>query len=177
MLRRLIGGDVELTTSMDPDVAPILIDPSQLEQVLLNLVVNARDAMPNGGTVRVVLANTRIDAAWSGQAVLAPGDYVELSVADTGSGMTDEVKSHVFEPFFTTKQEERGTGLGLATVYGVVEKAGGTIEIDSEVGRGTTFRILLPAASEAESSRVGERTAPPRGTATVLLVEQEPVSV
>lgn len=174
MLRRLIGEHVVLTTSMEPDVAPVRIDPNQLEQVLLNLVVNARDAMPNGGSVRVVLANTRIDAARSAQTMLAPGEYVELSVADTGSGMSDEVKSHVFEPFFTTKQEGRGTGLGLATVYGVVEKAGGTIGIDTGLGRGTTFHILLPTSSEAESSMAGEPdSAPPRDTATGRRVEHE----
>lgn len=178
MLRRLIGEDIKLTTSIHPDSGRVRADPSQIEQVLLNLVVNARDAMPKGGTIEIELANVVLGgAAGRSHATLAPGRYVRLSVRDTGSGMTHEVKARIFEPFFTTKEEGRGTGLGLAMVYGIVEQAGGAIDVDSEVDRGTAFHVYLPRTSEPEVVQVAEAATAPevgRGTETVLLVEDEP---
>ncbi|MFO0603734.1 MAG: PAS domain S-box protein [Polyangiales bacterium] len=173
ILRRLIGEDIELETSLGP-VPAIRVDPGQLEQVLINLAVNARDAMPTGGRLRI--ATGPADVAPGGRpehAELAPGRYVELSLADDGAGMAPEVKAHVFEPFFTTKGVGKGTGLGLATVYGIVRQAGGAIWVDSEAGRGTAFHMLFPPARGAA---VGSPPAPevaPRGTETVLLVEDE----
>jgi two-component system cell cycle sensor histidine kinase/response regulator CckA len=132
MLRRLLGRDVELRVETAPDLRPILADPSQLAQVLLNLGVNARDAMPDGGTLTLHTANA--------------GASVLLEVRDTGCGMSPEVQARIFEPFFTTKEPGKGTGLGLSTVYGIVQQAGGSISVESEVGRGTVFRVLFPAA-------------------------------
>jgi signal transduction histidine kinase len=134
MLRRLIGEDVELVALLDPDVSHVQADPTQVEQVIVNLAVNARDAMPNGGSVTIETSDVRTD----------DGDFVELRMTDTGVGMTDVERQQLFDPFFTTK--EGGTGLGLATVYGIVEQSGGTIEVDSAPGRGSTFTIRLPAA-------------------------------
>jgi two-component system, cell cycle sensor histidine kinase and response regulator CckA len=176
LLRRLIGEDVALVTRLDPALGSIKADPGQLEQVLMNLAVNARDAMPEGGTLTVETANIMLD---TGFAMANPGarsgEYAVLTVADTGIGMSDEVRSHVFEPFFTTKERGKGTGLGLATAYGIVKQSDGYITVDSEPGHGTTFRIYFPrAAGAAAASGRGERSAlSPRGTETILLVEDE----
>jgi PAS domain S-box-containing protein len=173
MLRRLIGEDVELVVSREPGLLPVQADPGRIEQVVLNLLVNARDAMPAGGRVTIETANVR---RTSGDGLdLPPGAYVSLAVSDTGTGMTGEVRSHLFEPFFTTKAEGKGTGLGLATVYGIVKQAGGDVRVDSEPGRGSRFEVLLPAAPPEIA--LGEAVAASdqvlAGTETVLLVEDE----
>jgi signal transduction histidine kinase len=175
MLRRLLGEDVELVTSLAEDVWLVEIDSTHLEQVLMNLAVNARDAMPGGGTLSIETANTTLDehiVAHKPARVL-PGDYVTLSVSDSGCGMDEEVRQHMFEPFFTTKGERGGTGLGLSTVYGIVKQAGGFIWVYSEPGHGTTFKVVLPrvqgsavkAAPKARAHRLQQ------GSETVLLVE------
>ncbi len=173
MLRRVIGEDIELVTELAPGLRRVQADPGQLEQVVLNLAVNARDAMPQGG--RLTLATA--DADPQGPAARRrPGQYVQLIVRDTGCGMTDEVKARIFEPFFTTKGVGQGTGLGLATVYGIVEQSGGCIEVESAPGRGTTFTIELPAADAAPGepgSTEAVRAGAYRGNETVLLVEDE----
>jgi PAS domain S-box-containing protein len=162
MLRRLIGEDVELLTMLEPDLAAVLADPTQLEQVIVNLAVNARDAMPQGGSVTIATANV----------VLAGEPLVELLLTDTGVGMTEAERAQLFDPFFTTKVG--GTGLGLATVYGVVEQSGGSIEVDSAPGEGSSFRILLPAVAEpAVQAPLDDDESPAAGTETVLLVEDE----
>jgi signal transduction histidine kinase len=175
LLRRLIGEDIELVKDLDPDLGRIKADPGQMEQVVMNLVVNARDAMPTGG--RLTLRTRNVDSLLGEDSAngIPPRAYVLLEVADTGCGMDDHVKAHLFEPFFTTKDLHKGTGLGLATVYGIVNQTGGRIGVESEPGRGATFRIYLPR-QEAEMSApevgVGQPTV--RGKReTVLLVEDE----
>ena len=177
LLRRLIGEDIEIVLPPPSGAATIKADPGQIEQVLINLAVNARDAMPGGGTLRVATAN--VAAGFEGErtsAALPPGEYVRLTVSDTGVGMSDAVKAHLFEPFFTTKEVGKGTGLGLATCYGIVTQSGGHIEIESQGGRGTTVTIWLPRAEGAavDSLRLRDAPDPPGGTETVLLVEDEP---
>jgi hypothetical protein len=175
LLDRTIGEEVVLQTDLSPDVWPILADTGQIEQVLVNLVVNARDAMSGGGTLCIQTSNVCVDAdvTAAGQRRRA-GSYVRLSVSDTGTGMTDEVIAHVFEPFYTTKRDGSGTGLGLATVYGIVAQAGGTIDIDSQLGVGTTFTMMFPITDEvavpAEPIPADPQT---RTGQTVLLVEDE----
>jgi CheY-like chemotaxis protein len=178
MLTRLLGEDIRLVTRLDPGVAPVLIDPGQFEQVLMNLAVNARDAMPDGGTLRIETANATLDDAWCHQHPgSTPGAYGLVRVSDTGMGMSRDVMSHLFEPFFTTKPSGEGTGLGLAMCYGIVRQSGGTIWVSSEVGRGTTFDIYLPRHTgdqPGERPVVREGTAAPnRGKETILLVEDE----
>jgi PAS domain S-box-containing protein len=178
LLRRLIGEDIELITLPADDLGQIKADPSQIEQVIVNLVVNARDAMPQGGRLTIETANTILDAGYARQHVGAvPGDYVMLAVSDTGYGMDKEVQQHIFEPFYTTKEVGKGTGLGLATCYGIVKQHGGNIWLYSEVGHGTTFKVYLPRVYEATENLVGhvDDTPVPRGTETVLLVEDEPL--
>ncbi len=175
MLRRLIGERVTLTSALDPAVPGVRADRGQIEQVLTNLVVNARDAMPAGGSVALQTRRESLDAAdvraYPG---FAPGGYAMLSVSDTGSGMSDEVKAHLFEPFFTTKAPGKGTGLGMATSYGIVKRFGGHITVYSEVGRGTNVQVLLPAAGEeAPGAERAGGDALPRGGETVLLVEDD----
>ncbi len=150
LLRRTLGEHVELATSLAGGLWPVLADPGQMEQVLVNLAVNARDAMPGGGTLTIDTSNITVDAdTIAGGSEARPGRNVRLRVSDTGTGMTAEVIEHVFEPFFTTKEEGAGTGLGLATVYGILAQAGGHIQIYSEPGAGTTFNIMLPVTAEA----------------------------
>ena len=176
MLHRLIGEDIELRTSLAADLGSVKADPGQFDQVIVNLVVNARDAMPDGGDLTITTANVELDTAYCQRHPdLKPGNYVLLSVGDTGQGMPPEVKRRLFEPFFTTKPKGRGTGLGLAVIFGVVKQAGGTIEVDSEPGQGTTFKIHLPR-SEEPAVKLARPNAPsvvPHGHETVLLVEDE----
>ncbi|MBI5543216.1 MAG: PAS domain-containing protein, partial [Deltaproteobacteria bacterium] len=176
MLGRILGEDIELSAVLDPELGAVKVDPGQMEQILVNLAVNARDAMPQGGCLSVRTSDTTLDEEWCAHhPSTRPGDYVKLEVSDTGQGMTDEVKAHLFEPFFTTKPKGRGTGLGLATIYGAVKQSGGTIEVYSEVGRGTTFKIYLPrVAGKAQKLEPGNRGEElPRGNETVLVVEDE----
>jgi signal transduction histidine kinase/CheY-like chemotaxis protein len=176
MLQRLIGEDIKLVTEAAPDLPPIKADPGQIEQVLLNLAVNARDAMPEGGTLTIRTAEVTLDEDYATRHLIMPGDYVMVSVTDTGAGMTDEVKRHIFEPFFTTKEQGKGTGLGLATCFGIVQQSNGHIHCDSQTGKGAEFRIYLPPVHGKEEAVV-DLEAPavlPRGTETVLLAEDEP---
>ena len=178
MLRRLIGEDIEFCTVLDSAAGHIKADPGQIEQVIMNLAVNARDAMPNGGKLTVTTANTTLDKnQLNNFPDLCAGDYVMLTIADTGTGMSEEVKAHLFEPFFTTKPPGKGTGLGLATCFGIVKQNAGHINVHSELGRGTTFKIYFPQVQSAlESPRVHIMpTEATGGNETVLLVEDEPV--
>lgn len=177
MLRRTIGENIELIVQMDPEIRAIQFDPRQLDLVLLNLALNARDAMPQGGTL--VMETQRFSRTSGGQPrELAPGRYVLLKVADTGCGMEESVLQRLFEPFFTTKTLGRGTGLGLATVYGIVKQSGGHIEVASAVGKGTTFSLFFPETASKVAQPATPRKPPkekmPRGTETILLVEDEP---
>jgi two-component system cell cycle sensor histidine kinase/response regulator CckA len=153
MLKRLMGDEIELVTNLDPLLGFVLADPGQMHQVLMNLLVNARDAMPGGGTATIDSANREVaEGDREEMPGIPPGSYVTLTVADTGVGMTEEVRAHLFEPFFTTKQPGRGTGLGLSTVYGIIHQSGGHILVESEPGRGARFRILLPRLESPQSS-------------------------
>jgi len=176
MLRRAIGEDIELVSILADDLGRVKADPGQIEQVIMNLVVNARDAMPSGGKLTIETANVQLDELYAHRCIgAAPGCYVELSVSDTGTGMTPEVKDHIFEPFFTTKEKDRETGLGLSVVYGIVKQTGGNIWVDSEPGQGTVFRIHLPRVDEPLQELKGKVDLRdlPRGSETVLVVEDE----
>jgi two-component system cell cycle sensor histidine kinase/response regulator CckA len=176
MLRRLLGSDVMLETELDPGLWYVLADPSQLEQVLVNLVVNARDAMPEGGRVTITAENAMLDAAAAERANgVRPGAYVRLSVRDTGVGMDVATQARIFDPFFTTKETGQGTGLGLSTVYGIVEQSGGHIAVESAPGQGATFTIYLPRHAGPGAGVVPpvDRRRLPGGTETLLLVEDE----
>jgi len=174
MLRRLIGEDVKLVTRLDPGLGRVKMDQGQLEQVIVNLVVNSRDAMPMGGTVTVETKNVALDRESARTAAdLAPGDYIVLSVSDTGSGMSTEVQARLFEPFFTTKESNKGTGLGLATSYGIVKQAGGHIAVDSTQGAGSTMSVFLPRSMAITDPSPGTAAATSRGTELVLLVEDD----
>ncbi|MDZ4717402.1 MAG: PAS domain S-box protein [Roseiflexaceae bacterium] len=176
MLRRLIGEDIELVTLLASDLGYVKADIGQLEQVITNLVVNARDAMPNGGKLIVKTSTIVLEGTTAQQQNLPTGRYVVLAISDTGSGMDSEVLQHIFEPFFTTKEVGKGTGLGLATCYSIVKQHSGAIQVDSAIGHGTTFTIYL-ACVEATAAIVqsAEPAGAPRGTETVLLVEDEPL--
>ncbi len=177
MVRRLIGEDVELEVHLAPDLGLVRVDPGQITQALVNLLVNARDAMPDGGVVAITTANVTLDeAATRAQAGLAPGPFIRLEVRDSGVGMSDEVQSHLFEPFFTTKEAGHGTGLGLASVYGIVKQHQGHVVIQSQAGLGTTVQIYLPRFTGPAYPPARHEAAqpPPRGHETVLVVEDEP---
>lgn len=172
-LRRLIGEDIELTVDLAPSLWFVEADRGQIEQVLINLTVNARDAMPKGGPLKIRTANVRIDADGVKSRPIAYGSYVSISVSDQGCGMDAETKARAFEPFFSSK-ESRGTGLGLSIVYGIVIQSGGEIILDSEVGQGTNIEILLPAVNRTPGATHGSsEDAPARGTGTVLVVEDD----
>ena len=176
MLRGAIGENIEFSNKMAENLGKVKADAGQIEQVIVNLVVNARDAMPNGGKLTLETANVELDQQYARTHVrVTPGHYVMLSVNDTGKGMAPEIKEHIFEPFFTTKEEGLGTGLGLFMVYGIVQKHGGHIVVDSEPAVGTTFKIYLPQVDEQmealEEGLLGNRL--PRGGETVLVVEDD----
>ncbi len=176
MLSRLIGEDIKLRLVLAPDLLPVKADSGQLEQVLLNLAVNARDAMPNGGELIIETTNVNLDHDYARRhADVSPGEYVLLAVSDTGVGMTEEVKSRLFEPFFTTKEVGKGTGLGLATCFGIVKQNGGHIRAYSELGEGTTFKVYLPQAEGVASpiSKPEPIDILTQGTETILLAEDE----
>ncbi len=178
MLQRLLGEHIQLVTHAVPGLGLIKVDPSQFEQVIVNLALNAHDAMPDGGQLTIETANVELDAAYaSAHAEMVAGPFVLLAVSDTGSGMAAETQAHAFEPFFTTKEPGKGTGMGLATVFGIVKQSGGSIYLYSEPGHGTTFRIYLPRVDEAPVPAAGEPVEvhpAPSGTETILFVEDEP---
>jgi two-component system, cell cycle sensor histidine kinase and response regulator CckA len=177
MLRRLLGEDILLRTALDQALGKVRVDPGQFEQVLMNLAVNARDAMPDGGRLTLETRNVELDEAYCAlHSGVRPGPRVLLSVSDTGHGIPPEVREHLFEPFFTTKPAGQGTGLGLATIFGAVKQAGGSIEVYSEPGLGAAFKLLLPRAEGPVDTRPagGPSTASTRGSETVLLVEDDP---
>ncbi|MGI9040607.1 MAG: ATP-binding protein, partial [Gemmatimonadales bacterium] len=174
LLRRLIGEHIEVILGLDDGLGSVRADPTQLEQVLLNLAINARDAMPEGGTLRFETSNVAVNGDYASTHLgLEPGPYVMLAVTDTGHGMDPVTKAQIFEPFFTTKEEGKGTGLGLATVYGIVKQSGGSIYVYSEPGHGTTFKVYLPCVGlcAAAEEHVGVGGGPARGGEVVLLAE------
>ncbi|MEO7648963.1 MAG: response regulator [Bryobacteraceae bacterium] len=171
MLRRLIGEDIDMTTRLDPNVGPVLADPGQMHQVLLNLALNARDAMPAGGKMRIATAHASVVEAVGEERT---GSWVMLSVMDTGTGIDEKIRSHIFEPFFTTKEPGRGTGLGLSTVYGIVEQSGGWIRVISSPGAGSTFQVFLPPGNRTVAAVPPVlHTTGVRGKGTVLVVEDQ----
>jgi len=175
VLRSTLGAGLDLVTHLAEHLPPVLIDPGQFDQVVLNLAVNARDAMPDGGVLTVTTAAVHVDRAYAAEwSSVLPGDYVRLTVADTGTGMPAEVIKHAFEPFYTTKSKGEGSGLGLATVYGAVTQAAGHVRIESTPGSGTTFTVLLPVTSQ---SATGAAETPPSDQtaygSTALVVEDE----
>ncbi|MCI0620867.1 MAG: response regulator [Acidobacteria bacterium] len=179
MLRRLIGEDIELVTLFGPELGRVKADPGQTEQIIMNLAVNARDAMPQGGKLTIETTNAELDETFARKHMaVKPGPYVMLAVSDNGRGMDAETQSHLFEPFFTTKELGKGTGLGLSTVYGIVKQSGGNIWVYSEPGEGTVFKIYLPRVTETVETwepSIKDQTEKLTGTETVLVVEDESV--
>jgi two-component system cell cycle sensor histidine kinase/response regulator CckA len=175
MLQRLLGERIKITTALADDLVSVMADIAQLEHLLINLSVNARDAMPGGGVLTFTTANVTLDGTFSRDRPGAiSGPCAMVSVADTGIGMTSDVQDRIFEPFFTTKETGRGTGLGLAAVYGTVKQLGGYIDVESHLGRGTTFSVYLPkAARPAEAPRAAAPVGSDVGDETILLVEDE----
>jgi PAS domain S-box-containing protein len=176
MLKRLIGEDIDLQLDLDSKLGAVRADPSQIDQIIMNLAVNARDAMPRGGKIAIETANVELDEEYARLHMeVQPGPYVMLAVSDTGSGMDKETQSRIFEPFFSTKEEGKGTGLGLSTVYGIVKQSGGNIWVYTEPGQGTTFKIYFPRIEEAAEARKQEEASDKsfRGSETILLVEDE----
>jgi CheY-like chemotaxis protein len=177
MLQRLIGEDVRLSTELDETVASVRADPGQIEQVIVNLAVNARDAMPKGGVLSIRTVNHVAEGNRGGPELedVPDGSYVMISVSDTGEGMDEETRTRIFEPFYTTKGPGKGTGLGLATVYGIVRQSGGVIRVYSEIGMGTTFKIFLPTVTDAPEPAVakGLDIGYARGHETVLVAEDQ----
>jgi signal transduction histidine kinase/CheY-like chemotaxis protein len=176
MLRRLIGDDIALDKTLNQKLWPMQADPGQMSQVILNLTLNARDAMPHGGVISIRTGNTCVDGIGERIRGLAPGNYVSLTVADSGTGMDHETQQHIFEPFYTTKPQGSGTGLGLTTVFGIVKQSGGSIQFASEIGRGTTFWVDFPRVETGPviESLQGDAQMP-TGTETILVVEDEEI--
>ena len=176
MLRRLVGERIKVVVDCAPALWQVRADPGEIGRAIMNLCLNARDAMPEGGTLTIETANATLTEADAGDLHLAPGRYVTMAVRDTGIGIDAEMRAHIFEPFFTTKETGKGTGLGLATVLGIVEQSGGAIRCESEPGVGTAFTIFLPAVAEAvdQGARpAGGLADAPKGTEVILLVEDE----
>jgi CheY-like chemotaxis protein len=174
MLPRLIGEDIQLNLMLASAIGHVKADPGQVEQIVMNLAVNARDAMPDGGKLTIQTANAELDAAFAREHQGSiPGQYVMLAVTDTGTGMDPETQAQIFEPFFTTKDRDKGTGLGLATVYGVVKQSSGYITVESEKGKGASFKIYLPRIEQpvATQSEISQAPLTVRGCETILLVE------
>jgi CheY-like chemotaxis protein len=175
MLGRLIGEDIEFRTKLSPDLGNMVADAGQLQQIIMNLAVNARDAMPAGGMLSIETADAVIDAAaTAAHPEMRAGRYAMLAVSDTGSGMSQEVKNRIFEPFFTTKPAGAGTGLGLATVYGMVKQAGGWIWVYSELGHGTTFKVYFPRTDSVPTPVAASAGREAHGSETILVVEDQP---
>jgi signal transduction histidine kinase len=176
MFHHLMGGDVDTQIVPALDLQTVKADAGQIEQVIMNMAINARDAMPNGGKLTLETANVSFDQESVGRyPELKPGDYVMLAITDTGTGMSEEVKARVFEPFFSTKDVGQGTGLGLSTCYGIIKQSGGHISVYSELARGTTFKIYLPQVEQQTKIPIERLASPdlPRGTETILLVEDD----
>lgn len=174
MLHRIIGEDIDLVTNLEPDLGNVKIDPSQIEQVIMNLAVNAKDAMSQGGKLTIETANVYLDEEYARQhSTVEPGHYVMLAVSDNGIGMDEETQDKIFEPFFSTKEKDKGTGLGLSTVYGIIKQSGGGVGVYSEPGKGTSFKIYFPRVME----KIGLKKATKphiqsiQGTEAILVVE------
>jgi two-component system cell cycle sensor histidine kinase/response regulator CckA len=176
LLRRLVPADIDIVPLVHPALGRVKADPGQIQQILINLLINARDAMPQGGKVTIETANMEFDESYCGQHPgVQPGTHVLLTVRDTGCGMGAETRSHIFEPFFTTKEQGKGTGLGLSTIYGIVKQSGGRLDVESSLGKGTAFRIYLPCV-EAQVGQSEPTVTQPKelgGSETILVVEDE----